>query len=67
MEQEVLPCTADILSRMQQLYGLEEDKAVASWEMLLHDGEKLADAVIVATQDKVGRVEISEKESNMTK
>ena len=39
---------------MQQLYGLEGDRVVASWEMLLHSGEKLADAVIVATQDKVG-------------
>ena len=43
-----------ICHRMQQLYGLEGDRVVASWEMLLHSGEKLADAVIVATQDKVG-------------
>ena len=49
---------ADPLSRMQQLYGLEGDRAVASWEILLDSKEKLADAVIVATQDKVERGEL---------
>ena len=43
---------------MQQLYGLEGDRAVASWEILLDSEEKLADAVIVATQDKVERGEL---------
>ena len=41
--------------RMQQLYGLDSDQVAASWETLLDKGQgKLADAVIVATQDKVG-------------
>ena len=49
--------------RMQQLYGLEEDKAVASWEILLERSEKnLADAVIVATQDKVGGRELQREQ-----
>ena len=40
---------------MQQLYGLDSDQVAASWETLLDKGQdKLADAVIVATQDKVG-------------
>ena len=38
---------------MQQLYGLKEDRAVASWEILLESEKNLADAVIVTTQDKV--------------
>ena len=39
--------------RMLDLYGLEEDRAVDSWERLLEREDKVADAVIVATQDKV--------------
>ena len=40
---------------MQQLYGLDSDEVAASWETLLDKGQgKVADAVIVATQDKVG-------------
>ena len=61
MEQEVFHCPADLLSRMQQLYGLEGDRAVASWEILLESEKKLADAVIVATQDKVERGEIAKQ------
>ena len=38
---------------MLDLYGLEEDRAVDSWERLLEREDKVADAVIVATQDKV--------------
>ena len=57
-EQEAFHYPADPLSRMQQLYGLEGDRAVASWEILLDSEEKLADAVIVATQDKVERGEL---------
>merc|ERR1712038_1458139 len=39
--------------RMQQLYSLDSDQVAASWETLLDKGQgKLADAVIVATQDK---------------
>ena len=40
---------------MQQLYGLDSEQVAASWETLLDKEKgKLADAVIVATQDKVG-------------
>ena len=45
----------DLSIRMQQLYGLDSDQVAASWETLLDkENGKLADAVIVATQDKVG-------------
>ena len=40
---------------MQELYGLEGERAVASWEILLESEKNLADAVIVTTQDKVVR------------
>ena len=46
---------SDLSIRMQQLYGLDSDQVAASCETLLDKGQgKLADAVIVATQDKVG-------------
>ena len=36
-----------------QVYGLEEEQAVDTWEKFLDKEGKLADAVIIATQDKV--------------
>jgi len=39
-------------ARYQQVYGLEEEQAVDTWERFLEREGRLADAVIIATQDK---------------
>ena len=42
--------------RMQTVYSIEEDKCVEDWRSLTDRGVKIADAVIICTQDKDHKV-----------
>ena len=42
--------------RMESLYSIPEDRCVRDWRELTRGGDKLADAVIICTQDKDHKV-----------